>query len=124
MIALHRLTLRCLAFVGICAIMGCSPSYSLELISEDHGAISEEQSLTLLVGNAVGVTPLENDNAIDEDARVELTSTSRRIMEVAGTQDPREFVVWGVAPGVAQVEVIIDGELEGIIDVEVAPREP
>lgn len=119
MSTLHTLAL---ALFGASFLVACSPEYSLEVTTEDHGAVVGDQSVSIEVGIAIGVTPLEDDDPIDEDVDVELVSSSRGIMEVAPTGEPREFVLWGVSPGIADVEVLIDGELGGIIAVEVTPR--
>ncbi len=105
-------------------LVGCDSTYSFDLTTEPHGSIIDEQGITVIVGNAVGVTPLENDDRIDfDDTTVELFSTNADVMEIAPTGEVQEFVLWGVSAGLADVEVVIDGELDGFIEVEVLPRE-
>lgn len=103
--------------------MGCAPEYRLELTTEDHGAEVVGQHIAIPVGNAIGVTPLEDDDPIDPEVAIELVSSAPSIMEIATTGEPREFVLWGISAGIADVEVLIDGELEEVIEVEVLPRQ-
>lgn len=112
-----------LALVAGSLLMGCAPEYRLELTTDDHGADVIGQHIAIPVGNAIGVTPLENDDPVDLEVDIELVSSAPSIMDVAATGDPREFVLWGISAGIADVEVLIDGELEDIIEVEVVPRE-
>lgn len=104
-------------------LTGCSNTYSLELTTEDHGAVVDELGIQIPVGKAIGVAPLEDDDLIDEDTRVRLESTDRSIMEIEETGEFTEFVLWGVSVGGAEVEVFIDGERAGFIAVDVLPRE-
>ncbi len=113
--------------VGIalaCASMACSNEYTFDLVTERHGSTITDELVTIPVGNAIGVVPLENGDAFDEGTFVELESAAPAIMEVEATGDPTEFVLWGVSAGRADVEVFVDGDLAGFIEVEVSPREP
>jgi hypothetical protein len=111
---------------GLCVagalLAGCSTNYSFDLTTQPHGATVNPAGVRLTVGNAIGVTPLENDDPIDLDVAVELVSTAPHIMDIAPSGDPSEFVMWGLSAGVADVEVILDGQLEGLVEVEVLPR--
>jgi hypothetical protein len=121
---MNRIARAPLALLGTLAalLVGCRPDYSLGLTSDAHGADVQETRIEILVGNAIGVQPLEDGDPLDPEVLVELSSTSPEIAEVAETGDPAEFVVWGRAPGIADVEIRIDGEIENVVEVEVLAR--
>jgi hypothetical protein len=118
-----HLTAAFVAAIAGSLLVGCGPEYSLGLTSDAHGADIEETLIAIPVGNAIGVQPLEDGDPLeDEEVFVELSSTAPSIMEVAETGDPSEFVLWGRSAGRADVEIIIDGQVEGVVEVEVLPR--
>ncbi len=111
-----------LAALALGVLAGCAPEYTLELTTEAHGATLQAQQVTIPVGNAIGVTPLEDDEPLDADVEVELVSSAPHVMNVASSGAGQQFVLWGVAPGDADLEVFVDGELGGVIAVDVLPR--
>jgi hypothetical protein len=97
---------------------------------------SERIELTEGVAVAVKAVPLDTgDDMMDEDTRVELSSSAPTILGVEqgapdgyfdsnDDQPPQNwnFVFFGAGPGKTTLRVIIDGVTEGEIPVEVTPQ--
>lgn len=108
------------------AITGCGPSYSFDLIQDDpHGADFRSDELTLYEGRAVALELLEGGDPVDggEDVALHMVDGAVAGITRISTPKPHDFVVWGVGEGQTELQILVDGEVEHIVDVTVLPQD-
>jgi hypothetical protein len=120
---------KTLGFVLLLASSACQPSYaglSIEPVSIPPTSVTVRSHLfELPVGVAVVISVRPRSSSQEpyaSSAWIELVSLDRSVFEVKRRDDPREFVLVGVAPGETCVEVRIDGVPEECIDAVVRPQ--
>ena len=117
--------------VSLLLLAACGPRYdgiTLELYSAPPVPVrvhAEEIELSAGVAAAVDVKPLSS-NQFDyyETDQVDLRSQDRAILRVEPTENPRRFVLIGVAPGETCVDVEVDYEDHGCIPATVLAASP
>lgn len=122
-----RASSKCLALAAMLLSLGaCQPQYaglSIEPVSTPPTTVTVRPHLIELpVGVAVviAVRPRSSSSEFySSSTRVDLVSLDRSVFNTQRREDPREFVLVGVAPGETCVEVRIDGAPEECIDVVV-----
>src|SRR5690242_16939426 len=72
-------------------------------------------SIKISEGIAVAVTVLDGDQPIEPETQVEFTSADPKIIDIQSTTAPEKFVIIGVAPGKANINFFVDGDLESTI---------
>jgi hypothetical protein len=120
---------KTLGLVLLLAMAACQPNYNglaIEPVSTPPTSVTVRPHLfELPVGVAVAISVKPRSSSQEpyhSSARVELVSLDRNVFDVKRRDDPREFVLIGVAPGETCVEVRIDGVAEECIDAVVRPQ--
>ena len=118
-------------FVLPVLLTACGPRYdgiTLELYSAPPVPVrvhAEEIELSVGVAAAVDIKPLSS-NQFDyyESDQIDLRSQDRDILRVEPTENPRRFVLIGVAPGETCVDIEVDYEDRGCIPAAVLAVSP
>ena len=119
-----RTTKRSIVLLAMLA--GCAPDFShveLEALSTPPVPVSVRGSrVELPAGVAVAVKAelfSESARPYDDTYSLDLLSQDRVIFTTYPRAEPYEFVLVGVNPGETCMDVVIDGDAEGCVDVVV-----
>lgn len=119
----HALILTVLALGGL----ACQPSYdTISLSSESNPpapATVRGNRVELPAGTAVVVNAQlrsETRESYPGSGELELFSSDKNVFEVYPRPDDEEFVIVGIAPGEACMDVVVDGRLEDCVEVTVS----
>lgn len=113
---------------GAIAIMslGCEPQLAridMQARTTPPGSVGlTEQGMTIATGLAVGFVAValdESDSPMPPETTLEMASTDPTIAGVDPSLEAGTFVIYGVAPGSAEVTVGVDGEFYQSIPVVV-----
>lgn len=126
-----------LAAVALAGLTGCSGFDRLDFIyssAPPDGAAITYEGISLHAGIALGVEarPMDGDEVMDTDTRVELTSDNPGVIGVSPALPEDDvdddevynwkFVIYGVGAGSSSITVTIDGEIEGEIPATISPQ--
>lgn len=124
--ALKTIVTSCALAAACLSATACQPSYQaveFSTISSPPVNVTIRDFLIEMpagVGAAVRVSPVSgNNNEYDSGQRIDLRSQDRDVLTVYRRKNRREFVLVGVNPGTTCLEVVIDGDGEECIDVEI-----
>ncbi|HVY46430.1 MAG TPA: hypothetical protein VHB21_11150, partial [Minicystis sp.] len=103
---------------------GCDPFTRLDFQPETDvpaGDRLASDHLELTEGRAIGVrvTPMAGDQPMDKDVVVELQTAAPDVADVGPSVDEGSFVVFGAGAGHTVFRVVVDGNDEGDLPVDV-----
>lgn len=120
--AAQHLALAALALIGL----GCQPSYdtiSLSTESNPPAPVTVRGNrVEMPAGTAIVVQAelrSETREPYPGNGELELFSSNQAVFKVYPRDNDEEFVLVGIAPGEACIDVVIDGRLEDCIEVTV-----
>ncbi len=111
-----------IAMIGV----ACQPSYdTISLTTKSNPpapATVRGNRVELPTGTAVVVEATLQSNTSEGypgNGELELFSSNKAVFEVYPRPDDEEFVIVGIAPGEACMDVVVDGRLEDCVEVTV-----
>lgn len=120
-------TVRTITLCGLLAAVGCSPDYqTVRLSARSNPPVAVDirgDRIELPAGIAVVLHAellSKNDQDFPGNGELELYTTDASVFEVYPRPSDEEFLVVGIAPGHACMDVVVDGRLEDCIDVSVS----
>ncbi len=112
---------------------GCSDDFSISFTEEGVGFATELSPgrIELVEGAIVAfrVRPYENDDALDEEAVLNLASDDPDVLGVApvarafASPEEHHYVLWGAGPGVTTLRVVVDFDTRMQIPARIVGRD-
>ena len=110
----------------VLGVMACSPDYQtvrLTAVSNPPAAVNIRGNRMNIPAGIAVVVRADLVSSTNEDypgsGELELYSSDQSIFDVYPRPDDEEFVIIGIAPGVACMDVVVDGRLEDCVEVTV-----
>ncbi len=111
-------------------LSGCGPDFErLDFQNRTTPPVAvtvDYTNVTIPVGIAVGViaTPYAGGDPMDEDTLVELESDDTGVIGADRAIEHGSFVLYGVGAGTANINVRVDGDIQGSIPATVMLQQP